>query len=144
MPTAAKVLIGAALALVACTASSQPVGFPVEQPVALSARVALLEQKVHTLEQRTKAFQRVGLAPELGGAFQLVVNGARVRVSADGSISIAAPVPARAAEDPCDPPYSVDPKGLRSIKPECLKVGPCEPPFEVDPQGKRVPKPECL
>jgi len=85
--------------------------FPAEQPVALSARVALLEQKVHALEQRLRAVESAAGAP---------------------------------AVDPCDPPYSVDPKGIRSIKPECLRIGPCDPPYSIDRDGIRWPKKECL
>jgi len=101
-------------------ASSQPgapakpqppvVRFPVEQPVALSARVALLEQKVHALQKRLEALE----------------------------------APASPPVDPCDPPYTVDPKGMRSIKPECLEVRPCDPPYTVDPKGVRIPKRECF
>ncbi|MFO0569712.1 MAG: hypothetical protein U0263_28945 [Polyangiaceae bacterium] len=122
------------------------VRFPAEQPVAISARVALLEQKVHAVEQRLKAFEKVGLSATTGGGYELTANGARVSISRDGTVSVtsAPPPPRTGVDDPCDPPFSVDPKGFRSIKPECLQVGPCEPPFTVDREGRRTPKKECL
>lgn len=168
MKTLAR-LVGLAALLMAGAASSEPspVRFPVEQPVALAARVALLEQKLHGLEQRTKALEKVPITRDATGAFQLIANGARVRIAPDGTVSVDPPPP-RLTDDACDPPFTVDLKGIRTIKPECLKVPPCEPPFTVDkkgirtikpecakaapcdppyavdPQGRRVPKPECL
>lgn len=121
------------------------VRFPAEQPVAVSARVARLEQKVHSLEQRLGVFERVGVTAQTDGSYVLTVNGARVEIARDGRVSVipAAP-PSRPIDDPCDPPYTVDTKGKRSIKPECLQVGPCDPPYSVDAQGRRWPKKECL
>lgn len=131
--------------------------FPVAQPAPLAARVALLEQRVHGFDQRLKAFERVGLKAQSGGGFTLVVNGANVVIAKDGTVTVTpaakpgtgelpplgsggTPPP----EDPCDPPYSVDSKGIKSIKPGCLEVGPCDPPYTVDAQGRRQPKKECL
>lgn len=68
------------------------VRFPVEQPVALSARVALLEQKVHALEQRLKAHEAAHKATPPTGVLA----------------------------DPCEPPYTVDPQGMRIPKWDCL------------------------
>lgn len=137
-------LVGLAALSFAGAASSEPspVRFPVEQPVALAARVALLEQKLHALEQRSKALEKVAITRDAGGAYQLVANGARVRIAPDGTVSVDPPPP-RPVEDPCDPPFTVDLKGIRSIKPECLKVPACDPPFTVDKKGVRAIKPEC-
>jgi hypothetical protein len=122
--------------------------FPAEQPVALAARVALLEQRVHAIDARLKAFDKVALHAKPDGSYRLVANGASVVIARDGTVSIAPPpAPSKAAlpvEDPCDPPFSVDASGRRSIKPECLEVAPCDPPYSVDAQGRRSPKKECL
>jgi hypothetical protein len=97
-------------------AASQPtVRFPAEQPVPVSARVALLEQRIHRLEQRLAAFERASAA------------------------STTPPRP------DCEPPFHYDAQGIKRYKPECLSVAPdCEPPYNVDVSGIKRYKPECL
>lgn len=106
----------ALLVLGARDAASQPtVRFPAEQPVAVSARVALLEQRIHRLEQRLAAFERAAAA------------------------SATPPRP------DCEPPFHYDAQGIKRYKPECLSVAPdCEPPYIVDVNGIKRYKPECL
>ncbi len=119
--------------------------FPIEQPVALSARVALLEERVHTLQERLSAFAQVGLKSHPAGGFTLDAHGAQVIIDPSGKVVV---VPAAEGNDApgdqaCEPPYWVDERGVRSIKPQCLKVGRCDPPFTVRPDGVRRPKPNC-
>src|SRR5262245_26672061 len=128
-------------------ASDQAPRFPVEQPVPLPARVALLEQRVHGMEQRLKAFEKLQVRAQPDGTYVLSANGARVQIARDGSV-VVTPAPsagttargALPAADPCDPPYEVGATGIRTIKPECLQIAPCDPPYTVDLQGRRQPK----
>jgi hypothetical protein len=97
----------------------------------LAARVALLEQKVHGLEHRLDTLEKAASSK----------GEPRPGPEPDSQSSVGRfPV----ADEPCDPPFSVDPQGIRRIKPQCLEVGPCEPPFTVDADGRRRPKKECL
>lgn len=126
------------------------VKFPVAQPAPLAARVALLEQRTYALDQRLKAFERVRLQPAPSGAYAMAVNGARVVIAKNGTVSVTparssvGQLPASGDADACDPPFSVNEKGIKSVKPGCMEVGPCEPPYRVDAKGRRIPKPECL
>ncbi len=138
-----------AITLTARVGSSQPAArFPTEQPAPLAARVALLEQRVHQLERRGRVFERVGVASRPGGAISLAVNGASVVIAANGSVSVTpaasprAQTPTSAAAPDCDPPYAIDARGLRSVKPECMQAE-CDPPYTVDADGIRRPKPGC-
>jgi hypothetical protein len=141
------------LSLSTSRAGSQPrVEFPVEQPVAVSARVAMLEQRVHRLEQRLGAFEKVGLTPRADGGQEMAIHGATVSIDRDGRVTvIAAPpkpqggpsVAGRLPED-CDPPYTIDPKGVRTPKFGCLASGSCDPPFYFDAAGIKRFLPDCL
>lgn len=134
--------MGALGLLLAPLAISQPAArFPTEQPAPIAARVALLEQRVHELERRQRIIERVGITPRAGGGYALVANGASVLIGPDGRVSVS-PAPSPTVPD-CDPPYSVDATGLRSIKPECLAVSECDPPYTVDANGIRRPKLGC-
>lgn len=130
------------LLLVPASAGTEPkLRFPAEQPVAIGARVALLEGRVHELEQRLSAFSRLSLTPADAGGFTLVAHGVRVQIAPSGQVSLhapPAPVPSQ-----CEPPFVVDADGKRSAKPECLEVSPCDPPFVVDSHGVRRAKPGC-
>lgn len=108
--------------------------------MAIGARVALLEGRVHELEQRLAAFSRVSLTPADGG-FTLVAHGVRVQIAPSGQVSLHAPPAPGPAQ--CDPPFVVDADGKRTAKPECLEVSPCDPPFVVDTRGVRRAKPGC-
>jgi hypothetical protein len=137
----------------AASQTSKPqVRFPIAQPAPLAARVALLEQKLYAMDQRMRAFESVRLQSASDGAYAIAVNGAEVVIAKDGSVTV---TPSRSsvgklpeskpAADDCDPPYRVDSKGIKSIKPNCPDVArPCEPPFTVDQNGLRIPKQECL
>lgn len=139
--------------LTAAPATSQPdVRFPVEQPAPVSARVALLEQRLHRVEQRLAAFESIGVKQRADGARELTINGARLVIARDGRVSVTPGQPTgnrptltgRLPPD-CDPPYSVAPGGVRTPKPECLGEGaPCDPPFSVDDSGIKRYKRGCL
>jgi hypothetical protein len=113
------------LLLLPSRAGSEPAArFPAEQPVAVTARVASLEQRMQGLEQRLKAFEKLAVRPQPGGGYVLTANGARILVGRDGSVEVSPGGSARtgyANDDPCDPPYNVGVTGIRSIKPECLE-----------------------
>jgi len=145
------VCLGVLASVPAASQTSKP-QFPIAQPAPLAARVAFLEQRLYGMDQRLKAFERARLQSAADGAYALSVNGARVVIAKDGSVTV---TPSRssvgklpeskAVADDCDPPYRVDSKGIKSIKPNCLEAGhPCDPPFTVDQTGLRVPKQECL
>jgi hypothetical protein len=106
-------------------AASQPsVRFPAEQPVPVSARVALLEQRIHRLEQRLAAVERA--APAAAPVAAAPVGGAKLPPD-------------------CEPPYQIDAAGIKRFKHECLSVAPdCDPPYMVDVSGIKRYKPECL
>src|SRR5258706_12408363 len=79
----------AALLLSPRRAESEPAPrFPVDQPVAVTARVALLEQRVHTLEQRLKAFEKLAVRAQPDGGYVLAANGARVQIGKDGAVTV--------------------------------------------------------
>src|SRR5262245_11188458 len=86
LPTA---IVLAAVLLVPRRAESEPAPrFPVDQPVPVTARVALLEQRVHGLEQRLKAFEKLSVKAQADGGYVLVANGARVQIARDGSVTV--------------------------------------------------------
>jgi hypothetical protein len=130
-------------------AGSQTPKFPTQQPAPLAARVALLEQRMYGLEQKLKAFEKTAPKERSDGSYELTMNGARVLILKDGTVSVApAPpksTPPRAAfDDNCDPPYTVDANGIRVPKPDCAPPrSPCDPPYSVDAQGNRKVKKEC-
>lgn len=106
---------------------------------------------MHGLEQKLKAFEKTAPKERSDGSYELSMNGARVLILRDGTVSVApaapkAASPPRAAfDDNCDPPYTIDPNGIRSPKPDCAPVRPpCDPPYSVDAQGNRKVKKECL
>jgi hypothetical protein len=122
-------LAAAALLATDSAASQTSVRFPVEQPVQVSARVALLEQRVHRLEQRLSAFEQVGLRTRSDGTRQLTLNGTIVIVEPDGRVTVtprasdSAPalsgrLPTESPE--CDPPFYYDSDGIKRFKGECL------------------------
>ena len=146
-------LVTGAAVLSAASAMPQPdVRFPADQPAPLAARVALLEQRAHRMEQRLAAFERVKLKNRPDGAHELSINGASVTIERDGRVTVI-PIPP-AGGDPavtgrlppdCEPPYDVDPTGVRIPKPSCIGANPeCEPPYSLDARGIKRYKPECL
>jgi hypothetical protein len=123
----ALALSSAALLVTASAASEPSVVFPIEQPAPVSARVALLEQRVHRLEQRLAVFERVGLRARSDGARELTLNDTTVIIEADGRVTITPRtsepgVSGRmpAAPPDCDPPYSYDSEGIKRFKRSCL------------------------
>jgi hypothetical protein len=150
-------VLSGVVVLLSSRARSQPKAqFPPEQPVALSARVAALEQRAHRLEQRLAAFERVGMAAKNDGSYQLSVNGTSVTIEQDGRVTvspkapspgspaIAGRLPPAAAE--CDPPYTIDATGARSPKPGCFGTASaeCDPPYYFDSDGIKRFIPKCL
>lgn len=140
--------------LVPLEAGSQTPRFPTQQPAPVAARVALLEQRMYGLEQKLKAFEKTSPKERSDGSYELTMNGARVLITKDGSVTVspkAPPTPAvasppRAAfDDDCQPPYTIDSNGFRVPRPECAPAakGPCDPPFSVDKGGNRRVKKEC-
>jgi hypothetical protein len=130
--------------------ASQAARFPAEQPVSLAGRVAMLEGRLYKMEKRLAAVEQGRITPRADGSFHFEGNGARVVVSPDGAVTTVrlpdptpgAP-PAAHRKPDCDPPYTVDRRGIRTIKAECLEVAECDPPYSVDADGIRRPKPGC-
>jgi hypothetical protein len=141
--------LASATLLVSLEAGSDTPKFPAQQPVPVAARVALLEQRMHGLEQRLKAFEKTAPKERSDGSYELTMNGARVLIQKDGSVTVSpkstSAAPPRAAfDDACDPPYTVDPNGIRVPKPDCAPVTKaCDPPFIVDKDGNRRVKKDC-
>ncbi|MEZ4226179.1 MAG: hypothetical protein R3B13_34855 [Polyangiaceae bacterium] len=135
------VALGALVAFSPLVGASEPAArFPAEQPAPLSARVALLEGRVYSLEQQVQSLARGQLQRRADGSYQFDANGARVVVGPSGTVTTSRSPQAKAD---CDPPYAIDARGIRSIKPECLEVSECDPPYTVDSTGIRRPKPQC-
>lgn len=153
LAVALAICLGLGLFLMSTRAASQPsVQFPPDQPAPLAARVALLEQRAHKLEQRLAAFEKVGLKPDRAGGYTLVVNGASATIDARGRVTV---TPAAGdgvtgrlppASGECDPPFVVDSSGIRRPKPGCNSGAEpnCEPPYFVDQSGIKRFIPECL
>jgi hypothetical protein len=124
------VALSSAAVLASARGASQPaVKFPADQPVPVSARVALLEQRMHRLEQRLAAFERVGLRARGDGTQELSLNGTIVVLETDGRVTITpastggtAPVSGRMppASQECDPPFVYDAEGIKRFKRSCL------------------------
>ena len=142
-----------ATVLSAAAATPQPdVRFPADQPAPLGARVALLEQRAHRLEQRLAAFEQVKLKSRSDGARELSINGASVTIERDGRVTVV-PAPPTGGEPAvtgrlppdCEPPYDVDPSGVRIPKSSCIGANAaCDPPYTLDARGIKRYKPECL
>jgi hypothetical protein len=54
-----------------------------------------------------------------------------------------------ATGNPCDAPWAVDARGIRTVLPACVQslesnAGGCDSPYYVDPKGVKRFKPECL
>ncbi|MCA9600283.1 MAG: hypothetical protein KC776_43565 [Myxococcales bacterium] len=110
--------LGALALLAPVLGVSQPKArFPADQPVPLSARVALLEGRVHDLEQQVQGLSQGRLSARPDGSYQIDANGARVMIGADGTVTTS-PSPATSPMA-CDPPYTVDKAGIRHPKPSC-------------------------
>ena len=112
----------------------------------LSARVAMLEGKVHDLERRLLQLEKAAPGRRADGSYQFDANGARVIVSPKGAVTTMRTPPDASKARPrpdCDPPYKIDARGIRSIKVECLEVAECDPPYSVDASGIRRPKANC-
>ncbi len=103
---------------------------------------------MYGLEQKLKAYEKAAPKPRSDGSYEVSMNGALVIIERDGTVSVtpASAKPPRAAfEDACDPPYTIDPNGMRTPKPSCApSQEPCDPPYSVDAQGNRRVKKECL
>jgi len=145
----ATVLLATLLIAPRDASSQTEPAFPTAQPAPVIARVAFLEQRLHALEKRLKAFERVSVRARADGGYDMVANGATVLIARDGSVSVKAKSkaqpPSAAFEDPCDPPFSIDDKGIRIPKSQCTPPSaPCDPPFSIDAEGNRRVKPECL
>jgi hypothetical protein len=138
--------------LASARADSEPrVQFPTEQPAPVSARVALLETRMHALERRLAAFDKVGLSAGPDGSYRMAISGASVSIERDGRVTVvpAPPKPGRPAvtgrmPEDCDPPFFIDREGTKIPKADCLTTSKCDPPYTFDAAGIKRFIPECL
>jgi hypothetical protein len=147
---------------VSILASSSSVGIPnawaqrAPSSTSVQQRVRELEERLKILELEHEALQRrMQLAAEhdnhiLDDLDKRLRTCEQTAKAPSKSVAVpAAKASASRGSTNCDPPWSIDLRGVRTIQPACLQSldateDSCELPYYIDQTGLRRFKPECI